>query len=227
MFHGECRLSITELRHELHNTQNEAARHSAQLNEEADRANQNAKALRKAEQENNELHRQLAATQAREKALLEQVEDLRRLLESTHQPQQTQEETAHRKRLEARRSRAAETCMVLAWEHPGSETSARSADVAQAVLSLPVEAFDVTVEFGQDVTQERYWRINGAPLDNLPVGDPTRAPLHSKPEELLIRRYGITRQELNGLEQALEENIRKQPKEERDQGEVVWATLHP
>lgn len=197
-----------DLKNFLDDARDEAGRYNVQLTDEIDRANQNAKARRKVEQDNNDLARKLAAAQAREEALREQVEDLRRVLESAQQPQETQEEADRRARLEMRRSRAAEACMENAWEAPEGEGAGHCATVAQAVLALPLEAFDATIELAQDANNDRFWRVNGTILTGyLPP---------AREEDYLARRYGITHQEMRYLNWALNKEIRKHSKDAQD-----------
>lgn len=240
MLHRHCHQNATNLKDLLEASRDEAGRYYSHLTKEIDRANRAENTSRATGRDNNDLSRKLSAAQEREEALLkreevllDQIASLRQMLESAQErpqePQETPEEAARRSRLETRRSRAAEACLARAWGAPGRDAAANCAAVAQAVMALPLESFDATIELGQDANRDRAWRVNGKILSGLSPDQPGYIPPHSTEEEFLARRYGITHQEMDELGRLIDQNFRKRSKNGHDQEDpetLVWARLY-
>lgn len=142
--------------------------------------------------EREQLTAELEATTARETALLKEVDTLQCRINDL------EEEDASRKaELETRRRRAAEKALGGAWSGPGSEKSGSRAQVAQALLALPLASYDVTVTFERDQWCDWSWMVDGEP-----VSANTGFVLTSQ-EEVLTGRYGFTDSELFQIRQAL------------------------
>lgn len=219
MFHNQCRQHATELKEQLDNARGDASRCNSQLRNETSRANESDQALKQAEKENQELRCQISATQAREEALSSQVESLNRVLEgiqapTAQSPEQDEREAEHRKMLHERRSRAAEACLGHAWDRPDKETSSNRAVVAQAILSLPLDAFDVTIEHAQDLGGGRTWMVNGKVIDS----DKYTVMFEVEdPQGVLTKRYGIASEDLVALQRGLDQKLR-----DLHQGRESW-----
>ncbi|RKS09987.1 hypothetical protein DFP74_5733 [Nocardiopsis sp. Huas11] len=100
----------------------------------------------------------------------------------------------HRQVLEARRRRAAEHALGGAWCGPSHNSSHGRALVAQALMALPLEAYDVKVTyFYDDVYDEWIWQLDGKPVNTDSGFSYTSAV------DVLIGRYGFTHQELDSI----------------------------
>ncbi|MFE1400349.1 hypothetical protein ACFW53_20650 [Nocardiopsis dassonvillei] len=102
--------------------------------------------------------------------------------------------------LQARRRRAAETALGDAWHGFNTEWAARSAAVAQAILALPLEAFDpeITYEHGR-------WYVDGERVSPFALPD--------REQERLQERYGLTDDELTQIREGRQEPDEVTPEE--------------
>lgn len=145
---------------------------------------------------NAQIERKAAST--REAALLEEIDSLQRRITDL------EEENASREAvLEVRRRRVAEKALGGAWAGPGREASGSRAQVAQALLALPLASYDVTVTFELDQWCEWRWMVDGDPVDTNTGVAPTSQ------EEVLTGRYGFTDSELSQIRRDAENAHRR------------------
>lgn len=102
--------------------------------------------------------------------------------------------------LQARRRRAAEAALGDAWHGSNTEWAARSAAVAQAILALPLEAFDpeITYEHGR-------WYVDGERFAAFAFPDVA--------QERLQERYGLADDELTQIREGRQEPDEVTPEE--------------
>lgn len=106
-----------------------------------------------------------------------------------------EEDASRQAELEARRRRVAETVLRGAWYGPGFESSPGCAQVAQAMLTLPLASYDVTVAYQCEYGGTWYWTVDGEPVT------PYRYsyPIGTSQEDVLLRRFGFTDSELSQI----------------------------
>lgn len=131
-----------------------------------------------------------AAASARESALLEQIDTLQCRINDLEE-----EDASRQAELEARRRRVAEIALRGAWYRPWYENSPGCAQVAQAMLALPLASYDVAVAYQRDGNDDWYWTVDGEPINPHRYSHSGSA----SPEDVLTGRYGFTESELSQI----------------------------
>ena len=165
--------------------------HSRHLQALLTQAGESSLELRLAYQADRELHvADMEAAAAQEAALRKEIDTLQCRINDLEE-----EDTSRKAELETRRRRAAETALGGAWYRPWFENSPERAQVAQALLALPLASYDVTVTYQRDGNGDWYWAIDGDPIN------PYRYSHSSgtSSEEVLASRYGFTDSELSQI----------------------------
>jgi hypothetical protein len=102
--------------------------------------------------------------------------------------------------LQARRRRAAETALGGAWHEPTRDWSERRAAVAQAILALPLAAFDAEITYDNG-----RWYVNGERFSEFLGPD--------MEQERLQERYGLTNDEITQIREGRQEPDETTPEE--------------
>lgn len=143
-------------------------------------------------------HIEREAAAAREAALLEEIDSLQCRINDLEE-----EDASRQAELETRRRRAAEKALGGAWDGPGSEKSGSRAQVAQALLALPLASYDVTVTYQRDGNGDWYWMVDGRAVD---TGRWDYGRMDQ--EQVLTGRYGFTDSELSQIRREAEDTHR-------------------
>nr|WP_012954654.1 hypothetical protein [Nocardiopsis sp. 90127]ABD48730.1 pSQ10.7c [Nocardiopsis sp. 90127] len=191
MIHRTCRAKLAETETALREAQDRASRLGERIVIETQRADQREELLLRASDaaldqrlahhtERERLRSELAAARAEIHELQCRVNDLE------------EEDSSHQSVLEARRRRAAEKALGGAWDGPGAQESGHRAQVARALLALPLASFDVAVAHERDGQGGWDWTVDGHPVNTRSTGF-----YGTSETDVLTGRYGFTEEELD------------------------------
>ncbi|MCY9787949.1 hypothetical protein KIK06_29135 [Nocardiopsis sp. EMB25] len=187
--HRDCTTQIRALEDELREAQNRAIDHTLVVTDLTS-ARDRADAERwDAKGEAELLREKLSDAADREADLRAEIHELQCRVNDLEEA-----DTARRAVLEARRRRAAEHALGGAWRAPSHDTSNGRAQLAQALMALPLESFDVEVTYVYaSGFGEGDWRVDGRPVNT------NTGFAYTSEVDVLIGRYGVTHEELDSI----------------------------
>lgn len=189
MLHRRCQDRIAALETELRTTRDRIADRDIENAKLYSRADREESARWDAAGEAELLREKLAAAADREADLEREIFELQCRINDLEQDAEDR-----RAVLETRRRRAAEHALGGAWDGPGHDSSPGRALVAQALMALPVESYDVEVAYVYDDAARGWsWQVDGKPVNTNTGFVPTSEV------DVLIGRYGLTHEELDSL----------------------------